>query len=108
MLFDFVRAAFASPRTASTDLSRRLRDGVSLESEVVSSSTAAAATNLLQSWIRLPRLPALSVDIWVVQSQWNLHTEGSGVRPDVPIDIDPDRLAYGEDAQVNRALELLE
>ena len=36
------------------------------------------------------------------------YTEGSGVRPDVPIDIDPDRLAYGEDAQVNNALELLE
>jgi len=36
------------------------------------------------------------------------YTEGSGVRPDVPIDIDPDRLAYGEDAQVNKALELLE
>jgi hypothetical protein len=30
MLFDFVRAAFADPRTACTDLSRRLRDGVSL------------------------------------------------------------------------------
>jgi Beta-lactamase len=30
MLFDFVRAAFAGPRTACTDLSRRLRDGVSL------------------------------------------------------------------------------
>ena len=30
ILFDFVRAAFASPRTACTDLSRRLRDGVSL------------------------------------------------------------------------------
>jgi hypothetical protein len=29
MLFDFVRATFASPRTACTDLSRRLRDGVS-------------------------------------------------------------------------------
>jgi C-terminal processing protease CtpA/Prc len=36
------------------------------------------------------------------------YTEGSGVRPDVPIDIDHDRLAYGEDAQVNKALELLE
>jgi carboxyl-terminal processing protease len=36
------------------------------------------------------------------------YTEGSGVRPDVPIDIDPDGLAYGEDAQVNKALELLE
>ena len=32
MLFAFVRAAFASPRTACTDLSRRLRDGVSLPS----------------------------------------------------------------------------
>ena len=29
MLFDFVRAAFASLRTACTDLSQRLRDGVS-------------------------------------------------------------------------------
>ncbi len=29
-LFDLVRAAFASSRTACTDLSRRLRDGVSL------------------------------------------------------------------------------
>ena len=36
------------------------------------------------------------------------YTEGSGVLPDVPIDIDPDRLAYGEDAQVNKALELLQ
>jgi len=36
------------------------------------------------------------------------YTEGSGVRPDVSIDIDPDRLAYGEDAQVNKAQELLE
>ncbi len=36
------------------------------------------------------------------------YTEGSGVRPDMPIDIDPDRLAYVEDAQVNKALELLE
>jgi C-terminal processing protease CtpA/Prc len=34
------------------------------------------------------------------------YTEGSGVRPDVPIDIDPDKLAYGEDAQINKALEL--
>ena len=30
MLFAFVRAAFVSPRTAYTDLSRMLRDGVSL------------------------------------------------------------------------------
>jgi len=29
MLFDFVRAAFVSPRTTRTDLSRRLRNGVS-------------------------------------------------------------------------------
>jgi C-terminal processing protease CtpA/Prc len=36
------------------------------------------------------------------------YTEGAGVRPDVPIDIYPDRLACGEDAQVNKALELLE
>jgi carboxyl-terminal processing protease len=36
------------------------------------------------------------------------YTEGSGVQPDVPVDIDPDRLAYGEDAQVNEALELLQ
>jgi carboxyl-terminal processing protease len=34
------------------------------------------------------------------------YTEGSGVLPDVPIDIDPDRLAYGDDAQVSKALEL--
>jgi hypothetical protein len=39
MLFDFVRAAFAGPRTACTDLSRRLRDGVSLENELPSSGT---------------------------------------------------------------------
>jgi hypothetical protein len=37
MLVDFVRAAFDSPRRAFTDLSRRLRDGVSLENEMVSS-----------------------------------------------------------------------
>jgi C-terminal processing protease CtpA/Prc len=33
--------------------------------------------------------------------------EGSGVLPDVSVDIDPDRLAYGEDAQVKKALEIL-
>ena len=33
MLFDFVRASFDSPRKVFTDLSRRLRDGVSLENE---------------------------------------------------------------------------
>ena len=35
------------------------------------------------------------------------YTEGSGVLPDVPVDIDPDRLAYGDDSQVKKALELL-
>ena len=34
--------------------------------------------------------------------------EGSGVTPDVPVDIDPDGLACGEDAQVKKALELLQ
>lgn len=34
--------------------------------------------------------------------------EGSGVRPDVLVDIDPDRLAHGEDAQLNKAVELLQ
>jgi len=34
--------------------------------------------------------------------------EGSGVQPDVPVEIDPDRLAYGDDAQVKKALELLQ
>jgi C-terminal processing protease CtpA/Prc len=34
--------------------------------------------------------------------------EGLGVLPDVPVDIDPDRLAYGDDAQVKKALELLQ
>jgi len=59
MLFDFVRAAFAGPGTACTDLSRRLRDGVSLENELVSSGTASATLNLHQSWIAwVPRLAA--------------------------------------------------
>jgi hypothetical protein len=51
MLFDFVRAAFAGSLTASTDLSQRLRDGVSLENELVPSGTAPIAPNLHQSWI---------------------------------------------------------
>ena len=51
ILFDFVQAAFAGPRTVCTDLSRRLRDGVSLESELVSSWTATTTTNLHRSWI---------------------------------------------------------
>ena len=49
MLFDFVRASFDSPRKAFTDLSRRLRDGVSLENELVSSRMASAAPNLHRS-----------------------------------------------------------
>lgn len=36
------------------------------------------------------------------------YTEGSGVLPDVPVDIDPDKLADGDDAQVKKALELLQ
>ena len=36
------------------------------------------------------------------------YAEGSGVPPDVEIDIDPHRLACGDDAQVNKALELLQ
>ena len=36
ILFDFGRAAFASPRTVCTDLSRRLRDGLSLVFHVAS------------------------------------------------------------------------
>jgi carboxyl-terminal processing protease len=35
-------------------------------------------------------------------------TEGLGVLPDVPIDIDSDRLAYGYDPQLKKALELLQ
>jgi C-terminal processing protease CtpA/Prc len=34
--------------------------------------------------------------------------EGSGVRPDEVIDIDPDTLAYGDDPQLKKALELLQ
>jgi len=51
MLFDFVRAACDSLRTACTDLSRRLRDGVSLGKEVAALATAAVATNPHQSRI---------------------------------------------------------
>jgi|SRR5579864_861480 len=35
-------------------------------------------------------------------------TEGSGVRPDVDVDVDPGSLAYGDDAQFDKALELLQ
>jgi|HubBroStandDraft_4_1064222.scaffolds.fasta_scaffold01769_13 hypothetical protein len=47
MLFDFVRAALDSPRTACTDLSRRLRDGVSLPPSHVAHSTDEEMTNLV-------------------------------------------------------------
>jgi C-terminal processing protease CtpA/Prc len=36
------------------------------------------------------------------------HTEGSGVQPDIPMYIDPQALAHGSDAQLNRALEILQ
>jgi carboxyl-terminal processing protease len=35
-------------------------------------------------------------------------TENSGVEPDVAVDIDPDKIGQGEDAQLKKALELLE
>jgi carboxyl-terminal processing protease len=35
-------------------------------------------------------------------------TENSGVEPDVPVDVDPEKLGLGEDAQLTKALELLE
>jgi C-terminal processing protease CtpA/Prc len=34
------------------------------------------------------------------------YTEGSGVQPDVLVDIDPEALASGIDAQLNRALDV--
>jgi carboxyl-terminal processing protease len=36
------------------------------------------------------------------------HTEGSGVVPDLAIDIDPNSLAEGTDMQLNKALEVLQ
>src|SRR5207253_5187994 len=53
-LFDLVRKTSESARAYRTDLSRRLRDGVSWENELVSSRTDPAATNPHQSWISLP------------------------------------------------------
>jgi len=44
ILFDFVRAAFASPRTACTALSRRLRDGVSLPLSLSMLPTSSSAS----------------------------------------------------------------
>jgi len=37
-----------------------------------------------------------------------VSNESTGVEPDVAVDIDPERLGYGEDAQLGKALELLE
>ena len=36
------------------------------------------------------------------------HTEGSGVAPDVLVDIDPKLLAEGNDIQLNKALDILQ
>ncbi|MGA7336295.1 MAG: S41 family peptidase [Candidatus Sulfotelmatobacter sp.] len=36
------------------------------------------------------------------------HTEGSGVEPDVLVDIDPEALARGSDAQLNTAFDVLQ
>jgi C-terminal processing protease CtpA/Prc len=35
-------------------------------------------------------------------------SEGSGVQPDVSVDVNPDRLCYGSDAQFEKALEILQ
>jgi len=53
---------------------------------------------------RRAQLPALFANIRLVQSQRKLH-RSSGVLPDVTVDIDPDRLAYGDDSQVKKALD---
>jgi C-terminal processing protease CtpA/Prc len=36
------------------------------------------------------------------------YIEGSGVHPDVLVDIDPEALARGSDAQINCALDVLQ
>jgi C-terminal processing protease CtpA/Prc len=36
------------------------------------------------------------------------YTEGSGVQPDILVDIDPQAIAHGSDAQLNRALDILQ
>lgn len=36
------------------------------------------------------------------------HTEGTGVVPDISVDLDPKCLAEGDDAQLNKALEILQ
>jgi carboxyl-terminal processing protease len=35
------------------------------------------------------------------------YTEGSGVQPDIVVDIDPQAIAHGSDTQLNRALDIL-
>jgi tricorn protease len=37
-----------------------------------------------------------------------IYNEGSGVVPDVPVDTDPVCLAEGKDAQLNKALEIIQ
>jgi C-terminal processing protease CtpA/Prc len=36
------------------------------------------------------------------------HSEGPGVEPDVPVNVDPARLAEGEDNQLNKALDMIQ
>jgi C-terminal processing protease CtpA/Prc len=36
------------------------------------------------------------------------YTEGSGVQPDIPVDVDPEALAGGRDAQMDKALDVLQ
>lgn len=36
------------------------------------------------------------------------HNEGSGVEPDIPVDIDPMCLAEGKDVQLSKAIEMLQ
>jgi hypothetical protein len=54
MLFDFVRAAFASPKTACTDLSRRLRDGVSFSLARNPHTTARKSLAVRNTDFKLP------------------------------------------------------
>ena len=65
MLFAFMRAAFESPRRAVTDLSRRLRDGVSPLSDTILTIGRSPYAN--HDWvsallaIRLPLYPRLEI-----------------------------------------------
>ncbi len=36
------------------------------------------------------------------------YTEGAGVQPDIPVDVDPEALAGGRDAQMDKALDVLQ